>query len=40
MGKLLCLLGMHRWHPTAAIFERYKVSKEICVRCGNRRWFT
>ena len=39
MSKLLCLFGFHRWHRTAAIFERHRISKEICTRCSTRRWF-
>lgn len=38
-GKLLCRVGLHRWHPACRIFDGYKVSKEMCTGCGKRRWF-
>lgn len=38
MGKLLCLIGLHCLHPTARVADERKFSKEICVRCGRRKW--
>ncbi len=37
--RLLCWLGIHAWHPTVAIFERRRLSKLICTRCGVRKWW-
>lgn len=37
--KILCWLGIHAWHPTAAIFERHRLSKLNCTRCGVRKWW-
>ena len=35
----LCLIGLHHWHPTIAIFWRGRLSKLICTRCGTRKWW-
>jgi len=35
----LCLIGLHHWHPTIAVFRCNRLSKLICVRCGIRNWW-
>lgn len=37
--RLLCLIGLHDWHPTAPLFERHRLSKLLCTRCGKRKWW-
>lgn len=40
MGRLLCLIGLHRWHRTSRTSDsRLGVSKFICTRCGVRKWW-
>lgn len=37
--KLLCLIGIHAWHPTARVTDGHRLSKLICTRCGTRKWW-
>ena len=37
--RLLCYLGLHRWHPTHPLFETRRLSKLICTRCNKRKWW-
>lgn len=39
MMRVLCLIGLHSWHPTHALFERRRLSKLSCTRCGKRKWW-
>jgi hypothetical protein len=39
VSRLLCFIGLHNWHPTAAIFETNRISKLMCTRCGVRKWW-
>lgn len=40
MVRLLCLIGLHDWHHTARVSAGAAFSKELCTRCGRRRWHT
>lgn len=39
MTRILCIVGLHAWHPTTPIFERHRLSKLICTRCRTRKWW-